>query len=61
MKSPLASRTVWLNGLILAAGVVGFIAGHDVIQDMPQLVAALVAAQGALNIVLRFLTSEPIQ
>ena len=60
MKSPVKSRTLWLNAVILIAGVAGFIAGHDVIVDYPQAAAALIAVQGALNIVLRFLTSDPI-
>lgn len=60
-KSVLASKTVWLNLLILAAGVVGFVAGHEVIMDYPQAVAILAAVQGALNIVLRLVTSQPIK
>jgi hypothetical protein len=60
MKSPVASKTLWLNGIILIAGVIGFIAGHEVIVDYPQAAAAMLAIQGALNIVLRFMTSQPI-
>lgn len=60
-KSVLASRTVWLNLLILAAGVVGFVAGHEVIAEYPQVVAILAAVQGGLNIVLRLVTTQPIK
>lgn len=60
-KSVLTSRTVWLNLLILAAGVVGFVAGHEVIAEYPQVVAILAAVQGGLNIVLRLVTTQPIK
>jgi len=60
-KNLLKSKTFWLNALILAAGVVGFVAGHDVIQQYPQAVAILAAVQGGLNIVLRIFTSQPIR
>lgn len=60
-KSVLTSRTVWLNLLILAAGVVGFVAGHEVIAEYPQVVAILAAVQGGLNIILRLVTTQPIK
>jgi hypothetical protein len=59
-KSVLASKTVWLNILVVAAGVVGYVAGHEVIADNTALVGILVAVQGGLNIVLRLFTSKPI-
>lgn len=60
-KSILKSKTVWVNMLLLAAGVVGFVAGHDVIAEYPQVVAILAAVQGGLNIVLRLVTTQPIK
>lgn len=60
-KPALASRTLWVNMLVLAAGVAGFIAGHDVIVDYPAVVSVFVAVQGAANIVLRLVTSKPIK
>lgn len=60
-KSALKSKTVWFNILTLAAGVAGYIAGHEVMQNYEQVVPVFVAVQGAVNIVLRFLTSRPIQ
>ena len=60
-KSVLTSRTVWLNLLILAAGVVGFVAGHEVIAEYPQVVAILAAVEGGLNIILRLVTTQPIK
>lgn len=60
-KSVLKSKTVWLNLLILAAGVVGFVSGHEVIAEYPQVVAILAAVQGGLNIVLRLVTTQPVK
>jgi hypothetical protein len=59
-KKATASKTVWVNVMTLVVGTIGFVAGHDVIADYPSVVAALVAAQGVVNVVLRFLTWEPI-
>ena len=55
------SKTFWVNMLTLLAGTVGYVAAHDVLQGQEQLLAALVAVQGAVNIVLRFITSAPIK
>ena len=60
-KSVLKSKTVWVNMLVLAAGVAGFVAGHEVIADYPQVIAILGAVQGAVNIVLRLVTTQPIK
>jgi len=60
MKNPLKSKTLWVNMLVLAAGILGYAQGHDVIQEYPQIVAVMGAAVGALNIVLRFVTNKPI-
>jgi len=50
------SKMVWVNALTVAVGVIGYVAGHAVIQDNATLIAGLVAAQGALNVCLRFVT-----
>ena len=60
-KSVLASKTVWFNLLVLAAGVVGFVGAHEVIAQYHQVVAILAAVQGGLNIVLRLITTQPIK
>lgn len=60
-KSIFKSKTVWVNALMLAAGIAGFIAGHDVIADYPQVIAIAGAVQGAVNIVLRLVTTQPIK
>ena len=60
-KSMWTSKMVWVNVLTLCAGVVGFIAGHDVIVEYPAIMAVMVAVQGAVNVALRFVTWQPIK
>ncbi len=59
-KSWYLSKTVWVNVATLVAGVLGYVAGHDLIVANASLVAMLVAVQGGVNVVLRFLTWIPI-
>lgn len=59
-KTPLQSKTVWINAATLAVGVIGYLLGQDMISDNASLVAIMVAVQGAINIALRFITSTPI-
>jgi len=54
------SRTIWVNAVTLLAGVIGFIAGHELIADNASLVSLLVAVQGGVNVLLRFLTWKAI-
>lgn len=54
------SKTVWVNVLTLVAGMVGYLAGHDLIADHASAVAVLVAIQGGVNVALRFVTAKPI-
>ena len=61
MKSMWKSRTIWVNGLVLCAGIVGYLVGDDLIKDNEGLLALLVAVQGAVNVILRFVTTEPIK
>lgn len=60
-KSVWKSKTFWTNMLVLGAGVAGYVAGHDVIQEYPQIVAGLGAAVGLLNIILRLVTTQPVK
>jgi 3-oxoacyl-ACP reductase-like protein len=55
-----ASKTFWVNAATLVAGVIGYIAGHELIADNASLVALLVAMQGAVNVFLRFISWQPI-
>lgn len=54
------SRMVWVNSLTLLAGMIGYMAGHELIADNASLIALLIATQGAVNVVLRFVTWESI-
>lgn len=54
------SKTIILNVLTVVAGVVGYLAGHDIIAQNPEAVAGLVSALGVLNVILRFLTNTSV-
>lgn len=60
MKKWYQSKMVWVNMLTLAVGVVGYVAGHDLIQDNATIVAVLIVVQGAVNVALRFVTGKAI-
>ncbi|RLB77208.1 MAG: hypothetical protein DRH24_16630 [Deltaproteobacteria bacterium] len=60
-KSPLKSKTVWLNLVVLAVALVGAAQGVDWVAANPQVTMILGAVAGGLNLVLRFLTSQPIK
>lgn len=60
-KSPTTSKTIWFNLLTVAAGAIAYFAGSEVvIQNWAAAIPILAAAQGAINIALRFMTSKPI-
>ena len=59
-KSALASKTFWVNLLVLIAGVAGYLAGNEWVASNPQVVAILAAVVGLVNIALRFMTDKPI-
>lgn len=56
----LKSKTVVVNTLTVAVGVLGYLAGNDVIAAHPDWVAALVSVVGVVNVVLRVVTVVPI-
>lgn len=60
-KSILSSRTFWVNAITVAVATAGFVAGHEVMAAHPQIIAGIAVVQGALNIVLRLLTTQPIK
>lgn len=59
-KSPLASKTILVNGLVLTAAVFTALMNHEVIAAYPRAVAWLTAGYGFVNVVLRLVTAEPI-
>jgi len=59
-KSWLKSKVIWVNGLTLVAGIVGYLAGHDLIANNTAFVAGLIAFQGLVNTGLRFVTYTKI-
>ncbi len=61
MKSMWKSRTLWINALMLCAGVIGYLVGDDLIKDNESLLALLIAIQGGVNVILRFVTVSPIK
>ena len=58
-KSPLLSRTVWVNLLTVAAAVLAHLSGateYVPADSLPYIVGTL----GIVNLALRFLTDKPI-
>ena len=53
-KKWFTSKTLWLGILIVAGGIAEYIAGLPPEASIPTIVA------GALSIVIRFLTSQPL-
>ena len=60
MKSWTQSKTVIVNGLSLAAGVLTVAVGSELVAQYPRTAATLASALYAVNIALRFITSVPI-
>jgi hypothetical protein len=60
LKKLMKSKTIIVNSLTVAVGVIGYLAGHDVIAQNPEWVAGLVAVSGVVNVVLRLVTAVPV-
>lgn len=60
-KKPLRSKTLWANAFIVVVGVLSYLQGHELILENPTIVSALAVAVGLGNVLLRFVTSEPIK
>lgn len=60
-KKSWQSKTVWLNGIMLSAGVFGYLTTNEIIREYPVVVAALVVAQSVCNLILRFATVKPVK
>lgn len=59
MKKFWRSKTFWVNALTAAAGVAAYFQ-TEVVKDNPEVVAGIGAAIGLINVVLRFMTKEPV-
>lgn len=59
-KSPVASKTLWVNGLTLGVVVLTALVDHTLITENPAILAALTMALSGANMVLRFLTNKPL-
>lgn len=60
-KSPLKSKTIWVNMLIIGAGVLSYVAGHELVVDNATVVSMLTIAVGVVNVALRFLTNAGVK
>ena len=60
-KPVLKSKTVWLNLLVIGAGVASYIAGHELVADNTALVSILGVVVGVMNVALRFVTDKPVK
>lgn len=56
MTRLMKSRTIVFNVAMLIAGLMTYLLNSDIIKQYPDVVAGLVTAAGAINVVLRFLT-----
>ena len=59
-KGLLKSKTMWVNLLTMLAGAVTYFADSELVTNNPDTVAMLGVGLGLVNIILRFLTKEPI-
>lgn len=55
------NKTTVLNVLAVVGGAIGFLAGHDVIMQHPEVAAAMVSVLGGVNVAIRFLGGKPIE
>jgi hypothetical protein len=60
-KSWTVSKTVIVNALSLAAGLLATAAGSDLVAQYPKTATIIGSALAAVNIVLRFVTVEPLK
>lgn len=54
------SKTLILNWITLIVGVLAAVSGSEIIKDYPDVAAGILSAVGALNLVLRYLTTLPL-
>lgn len=59
MKKFWKSKTFWVNALTAVAGVAAYFQS-EVVADNPEVVGGIGAAIGIINVILRFMTKEPV-
>ena len=60
-KSPLKSKTVWVNVLTLLALSLTAVADHTIITENPVLVGGVAVATSLVNLALRMVTKSPLK
>lgn len=60
-KTARNSKMIAVNVITVIIAAAAAVAGTDVIAEYPQVAAAITAGVGVMNIVLRFLTTKPIE
>ena len=60
-KNPFWSRTIWCNLIALTIAMFTYFKDSELMADNPGLIMAFVTVIGALNILLRFLTSVAVK
>lgn len=58
-KPLIKSKTFWLNGLTVLAGVLTYLVDQSIFTN-PDVVAAIVVAQGIANVILRTVTKSGV-
>lgn len=54
------SKTVWVNALTLAGGACAYLVDAQIIKDNPSIGDALVIALAVANLLLRFMSAQPV-
>jgi hypothetical protein len=54
------SKTIMVNVMLVAVSALAAVHGHEVMVQYPEVVAAVGAVMGGLNVALRFLTTKPV-
>ncbi len=60
VKSKWASKTLWFNVLYTVSEVLVVLLNAEWVVENPQVVAVLMSIQGVVNLILRFITTQPI-
>lgn len=60
-KSIWQSKTFWINFATLAVAILSDVAGSDLLKDNPEYATKLIEIVAFANIVLRWITREPVQ